>query len=349
MTSTLLGSPLARSFEIVHVDTSDRRGVRNIGRLDVGNVRLALVHGVRFATTLVRSRAEVVYVPVSQNTLGFARDALFLVPALLWGVPIVLHLHGGGYGDFVRTAPGPVRWLLRLVFGRATRVIVLGESLRAMLGDMTPAERIAVIPNGVADTGARTAARVPDGTMRILYLGNLIPGKGYVELLEAVQTLLDEGLDVAVTFAGGIADGGVHERALASVRYGEERIRFAGTVEGDAKRDLLATADVLALPSYYDNEAHPLVLLEAMASGLPVVSTRHAAIPEIVADGESGILIEPRSVSGLVTALRRLTEHPAERRAMGNAGRRRYEEMFTIERWTERMAELLESAVASPR
>lgn len=346
MTRALLDSSIGERFEILHLDTSDRRDVQNIGRLDVGNVRLAVVHGSRFAALLLRKRADLVYVPVSQNTLGFMRDALFLVPALLRGVPLVLHLHGGGYGAFLRSAPGPVRSLARLVFARARRVVVLGESLRGMLQDVTPRERVVVIPNGVSDMTVPAKVYRQGGPMRILYLGNLIPTKGYRELLEAAQTLLDEGVDVTATFAGGVADRVAHARVLASVRYGQDRIRFAGTVEGDAKRALLHGADVLVLPSYYDNEAHPLVLLEAMSAGLPVVSTRHAAIPEIVTS-ESGILIEPQSVSALVEALRRLARDADLRRAMGRAGRRRYEERFTIERWTERITDLLEGVAAA--
>src|SRR5690606_10482544 len=118
-----------------------------------------------------------------------------------------LHLHGGGYAGFMRNAPGAIRVLLRHVLGRAARVIVLGESLRSMLGDAVAADRVVVIPNGIADSGRARVDR-GEGRMRILYLGNLIPTKGYTDLIEAVQLLLDEGLDVDVTFAGGVADSG---------------------------------------------------------------------------------------------------------------------------------------------
>jgi glycosyltransferase involved in cell wall biosynthesis len=154
-----------------------------------------------------------------------------------------------------------------------------------------------------------------------------------------VQALLDEGLDLEVTFAGGVADRAVHAGMLRQVRY-PERVRFAGSVDAAGKCVLLSSAHVLALPSYYENEAHPLVILEAMAAGLPVVSTRHGAIPEAVSDGRTGILVAPRDVTGLTGALRQLARDPALRARLGGAGRTRYEEHFTVERWADRMTDV---------
>lgn len=348
MTRTLLDSALSARFDIVHLDTSDRRGVQNIGRIDAGNVWLAAVHGVHFVKLLMCNAVDIVYVPVSQNSPGFLRDSLFLIPAMLRRVPIVLHLHGGRYDAFVRLAPAPVRALARFVFRRAASIIVLGESLKGMLDELAAASRIHVVPNGVSDPRDRMDAVNDDvgAGMRILFLGNLIPTKGYVELLTAVQMLLDEGLDVAVTFAGGVADDGAHRRALSLLRYGPDRIRFVGSVDAAAKAVLLRSADVLALPSYYENEAHPLVILEAMAAGLPVVSTRHAAIPETVVDGQTGVLVEQRDVAGLAAALRRLAEQPELRRAMGRAARQRYADGFTVARWTHDMAAVFDNVAA---
>lgn len=350
MTRTLLESVLVDRFEIVHLDTSDRRDVGNIGSLDARNVWLAGLHAFRFAALFVRGAIDIVYIPVAQNSLGFLRDLLFLIPALFRGTPVVLHLHGGRYDRFVDSAPAPVRRLAREVFGRAERVIVLGESLRAMLEGLVVADRIDVVPNGVSELShGGGAAAERDGRIRVLYLGNLIPGKGYVELIKAVEVLLDEGLDIEVTLAGAVADAEVHARAVAGVKHGADRIRFVGSVDATGKAALLRRSDVVALPSYYENEAHPLVLLEAMAAGLPVVSTWHAAIPEIVIHGETGLLVPGRDVAALAAAVRMVAERPDLRAAMGRAGRRRYEDRFTATQWAERMTVVFDSVTAPGR
>lgn len=345
LTRTLLESGLAHRFQLIHLDTADRRGVANIGRLDAGNIWLAGVHGARFVSILARSRVDVVYLPVSKNTLGFLRDALFLGSAVAAGTPLILHFHGAGFDEFVRSAPGPVRALVRLLLKRATRAIVPGESLKGMLRGLIAENRIAVVPNAVADpVGGDAGAREPGGTMRILFLGNLLPAKGYVDLLQAAQVLLDEGVDLAVTFAGSVVDPETHRRATATLRHGPDRIRFAGAVGADEKATLLRQSDVLALPSH--DEAQPLAILEGMAAGIPVVSTRCGAIPETVLDGTTGVLIEPHDAAGLRRALRDLARRPDQRTALGSAARERYLAHYTMERWAERMAEVFESTGA---
>jgi glycosyltransferase involved in cell wall biosynthesis len=171
-------------------------------------------------------------------------------------------------------------------------------------------------------------------------------GKGYVELVRAVALLVAEGLDMEVVLAGDVADENAHESVVAAVSGMENRVRFTGPVDAAQKVALLRRAHVLALPSYYEYEAHPLVILEAMAAGLPVVSTRHGAIPEMVVDGETGILVEPRDVHGLADALRRLALEPALRTGMGRAGRARYLAHFTVPRWVARMAVVFDDATA---
>lgn len=349
VTQTLLESSLASRYELLHLDISDRRGVENIGRFDVGNVWLAAVHGLRFFTMLLRNRVDMIYVPVAQNTLGFMRDSLFLAPTVLRGIPLVLHFHNGRFGEFVRSAPGPVRGLIRALLRHAQRAIVLGSALRPMLDGVVPAGRVAVVPNCVPDSPRDTRrAPQPAGSIRILFLGNLIPGKGYAELIRAAEMLADEGMDVALVLAGaGMAERTRRETLAQTTMPG--RIRFTGPVGVEEKHVLLSEADVLALPTYYENEAHPLVILEAMAASLPVVSTRYVAIPEMVKDGVTGLLVEPYDIIGLAAALRRLAKDPSLRERMGSAGRARYLEEFTVAQWVERMAEVFDATCTRER
>jgi len=345
MTKNLLDSSVLDRFEIVHLDTADRRGVDNIGRLDAGNVWLAGVHGARFVSLLIRHSFDAVYLPISKNLLGFLRDSLFIGPATVRGTPVILHFHGAEFDRFVRTAPAPVRILVRTLVRRAARAIVPGDGLKPMLRDLIAGERIVTVPNGVADLPARREpAGQHHGRVHILFLGNLLPGKGYVALLDAVQLLLDEGLDVEATFAGAVVDTDVHARALSAVRYGVDRIRFPGEVDSATKVRLLHSANVLALPS--EDEAQPLVILEAMAAGLPVVSTRRGAIQETVVDGETGLLVEARDTPALTAALRRMIMDPALRERIGRAARARYVACYSVERWAERMARVFAEVTA---
>jgi len=348
-TEYVLNSSLRDGFELIHLDTSDRRGLENAGRFDLTNVALAFVHGARFVRLLLARRPDVVYIPVAQNRLGFWRDFLFFLPSRLLGKRIVVHVHGGHFGEFYARTDPLTRWLVRWSLRGVRRAIVLGERLRPILDGLVPPDRIAVVPNGVADEhGGVPPEAIGAGRSgrRVVYLGTLTRTKGFGVVLEAAGRLLEELPDVEYVLAGELHDG--EARSIAAPyrteRY-RDRITFPGVVAGREKAELLRGADVFVFPSFYPYEGHPYVILEAMAAGLPVVTTAHGAIPEMVTDGKNGYLVPQRDPDALAGRIRELLEDDGLRTRMAAASRRRYLESFTVERWAERMAAVFRAAV----
>ena len=346
-TAYVLESCRGNDWDVIHLDTSDRRGVANIGRLDAGNVALALRHGVRFLKLLLTARPDVVYVPIAQNTLGLLRDLLFLIPAVLLRRRLVVHVHGGGLGAFYEATNPLMRRLLRATVGRASRVIVLGDALRATVREFVRSERVVVLPNGKDDSFGFPPQRLARSCVRVLYLGNLIESKGFLDVLRAAERLIAEGVDLRVDLAGAYAGAAEEQRTAPLVARLGDRVSVHGAVDGARKQALLANADVFVFPTYYPYEGHPYVILEAMAAGLPVIATRHAAIPETVIDGETGLLVAPRDLDALTDAMRRSCTQPALRQRLGDAGRTRYLEQYTIEAWSRGLSSLLRGVTAA--
>lgn len=345
-TGYVLASGLDASWSVVHLDTADRRGLDNMGRLDARNIFLAFAHLAGFLRLLMRHRPLVVYVPLSQNLLGVLRDMLFLVPAVALRRRLVVHVHGGGFGNFHATAPAPVRWLIRAVLGRARRVIVLGDNLRGALRGIVADDRISVVPNGMPDPFPGRAPERPGTPLHVLYLGNLIRSKGFLDVLESARILIGDGMDVHVHLAGAWAAEAEREAALSLIDELGERLTVHGPVDSDARDDLLRRADVFAFPTYYEFEGHPFVVIEAMAASLPVVTTSHAALAETIEHERTGIVVPPRSPATLAAALRRLAEDPALRQRLGAAARQRYLDRYTMTQWSSRLHAVIESAAA---
>jgi colanic acid/amylovoran biosynthesis glycosyltransferase len=141
------------------------------------------------------------------------------------------------------------------------------------------------------------------------------------------------------------AELGLHEQVLFYGRQGQEAVR-----DGLAHADVLVAASVTAADG--DEEGIPNVLKEAMASGMPVVGTRHAGIPELVEDGISGWLVPERDVAALAAALARLAAEPERWASMGRAGRAKVEREYDIHRLNDRFAGMLETLIrpeARPR
>ena len=180
--------------------------------------------------------------------------------------------------------------------------------------------------------------------VEILFVGRLEPRKGVDTLLEAAGELLHVRPNVRLRMVGAQnphANPDGHRYGAGS----HDRIAFEGEVDDRELDRLLAGCDIFCAPSVY--ESFGLMNLEAMMFARPVVSCRAGGIPEVVADGETGLLVEPSDAPALGEALRRLVDDPELRRRMGAAGRARYETHFALDVAVERLERLFrEVAVA---
>src|SRR5262249_21205187 len=155
--------------------------------LDLKNVLLALFHGLKFQQMLLKHRPKLVYMPISETSLGFLRDCLFLMPLRLFGRPTVVHLHGGYFDTLHRNANPLLKCLMRVGLNQAARAIVLSDSFRPKLAGLLPPDRIRVVPYGIGTEIFEAAKDKPRNraTSRrvVLYLGTLVESKGFLDLL----------------------------------------------------------------------------------------------------------------------------------------------------------------------
>jgi glycosyltransferase involved in cell wall biosynthesis len=201
-----------------------------------------------------------------------------------------------------------------------------------------------VITNGI--TAPELPARPPTaGGVEVLYAGRLRTRKAVAVLVEAFAEVHRRAPDVRLRLAGDGEQRPALEEQVRRLGLGEV-VRFEGAVPHDRMPELYASAEIFCLPSLY--EGFPLAILEAMAAGLPVVTTRVAGNPEAVADGTHGRLVDAEDVDGLAQALLDLIEDDAGRRRMGSQARRRVEEEFSIERIGVAYRELWEELAGDP-
>lgn len=335
-----------------HLNTRDERPIGTIGRFDSTNIALGVKHAAQLARLLTTYRAADVYVPVSQSLPGFLRDSVFLFEARVARRRVHIHLHGGSFQNFYTTSSPVVRWWSRLVLSRTHRAWVLTPSLVSAFDGIVPRERVIVVENAVPDPDVlRSRASSRRDGFRILYLGNLLPSKGCFDLVEAVKRLDGRARGWQIRLAGWVADA-VRARLETDARQlagSGVTLEVLGPVTGSAKAAELRDADVLVLPTRYPLEGQPLVLLEAMAAGLPVVSTRHAGIPDTIRHGTEGLLVARGNVDELAQALSSLAEDPDTREAMARSARRRYEDRYRTSRFERDVLSALDAGPMTGR
>ncbi|MGH7494611.1 MAG: glycosyltransferase [bacterium] len=260
------------------------------------------------------------------------------------GVPMITGFYGLDASSYLRRT----EWLekYRKLFEEGEVFLVLGPRMREALTNAgCPAEKIIIQNLGIVieEFPLQASKLNPGETARIIMGASFREKKGIIYALEAAAMLRDHSINYKLVIAG---DGDMRpeiERKISDLNL-RNRIDLLGYVEPLAFRKLLARGHMLILPSVTasdgDMEGTPFVLMEALALGMPVVSTWHADIPEIVKDGCNGFLVPERDAYALAEKLEYLLQHPETWAALGKAGREHISEHFNAQRQFEKLLQI---------
>lgn len=260
--------------------------------------------------------------------------------------------------DGMRARRSRDRWAVRLLLRHASRLITVSDALRRDLLAIRPdlAQRTLTIANGVdirsepAESAKQTrpSLGIPPEALLVGMIARLAPQKGIEPFIQAAKQVLQRCPQTHFLLAG---DGPLNETAYALRRELDlnDRLQLIGEVE--SARDLISSLDLLVVAS--TSEGSSVVAMEAMALGKPVVATSVGGVPEVVADGETGLLVTPGDVPALSDAICTLLSDRQLAREMGERGRRRAAERFDVCNMVEQTqkvyADLLREAIEAGR
>ena len=293
---------------------------------------------IRLARVLRQHRVDVLHthVHVAANILG-------RIAARIAGVEAISHLHIENHFRSSRLARAPLVRLDNATARLCARLVAVSDATRlAFERQGFPRRLLETVHNGIdvaavraaAPVGLRAELGIPEDDLLLVHVGRLAPVKGQRELIEALHVMGRNDVH-AVFFGRDVEQGGAFRAQLEQLAKGLN-VHWAGYRPDAAAA--LGEADVLVLPSWI--EGLPLVVLEAMAQAKPVVATAVGGTREAVVEGETGLLVPPRDVPGLSSALERLLGDEDLRQRLGDAGRRRVERHFTASAMTGRILEI---------
>ncbi len=275
----------------------------------------AFTGAVRLLAVLVFRRCDVVHVHMASHA-SFSRKSMLLGMARRFGCRTIVHVHGAGFDSFFDgSSPARKRAITRTLES-ADLVIALSGEWKRRLTAIAPRAAIRVLMNPVdcAEFAGVAAARpdVPSTGGTVLFLGAFGKRKGVYDLLDAIPAVAAARREVLFEMGG---DQEVAEvRGLVDEKGIESNVRMLGWVSGDDKLAAFTRAHIYVLPSYH--EGLPIGILEALAAGLPVVTTPVGGIPEVVKDGVNGLIILPGDVQALATSILRLLDDAELRERM---------------------------------
>jgi glycosyltransferase involved in cell wall biosynthesis len=264
------------------------------------------------------------------------------------GVPLIYHVHSPVSRDSTRRL---LNWLNAMVerfaVRDAVRLIAVSPNLREyMIGRGVPPGRIVCVPNGVPAASQFRERRPPAGTWTLGTVALFRPRKGIEVLLEALAALRSRNVDVRLRAVGGFETPAYEAAILAlAERLGvAEAIDWIGFTRSVGRE--LAKIDLFVLPSLF-GEGLPMVVLEAMASGLPVIASRVEGVPEAVVHRQTGLLVEPASVSQLHRAVDDILCRKLDYCALSQAAHQRHAEFFSDTKMAAGVAAVYREALAA--
>ncbi len=301
-------------------------------------------------------RVDIVHI----HACGFTGLNVFIA-ALLARVPGIVVTHHSWFGPQPHNRAGYLsRWFERRMATRAIAVYSRQATELAMAG--VPVERIRTVPNAVdlsrfsytqdaqhvqsgnshgedKGRGQGTAWPAPDPTaptdpqaqvFRLAMVSRLVPNKGHIELIDVVHRLVGRYPYLRLLIVG---DGPTRPEIEAHIQaLGLEGVvEMTGAVPNDQVPGLLRKSHAIVLPTHVPGETFGIVLIEGMAMGLPAITTRIGGLPDVVAEGETGYVVEPRDTGGLEAAVEKLVSDPTRAAQMGRMGVDRVRQLFSAE------------------
>ncbi len=308
-------------------------------------VRVCAAALAEFAGLLVRGRMQLLHAQTSSRA-SFWRKSLFILLALAARRPVIVHMHGSEFEEFYRKECGPLRrqyvsWILNHV----SRVVVLSSQWAAFVQGIAPRAHVVRIFNPICLPSRDAGASVKKDPHGLLFLGRFGRRKGIFDLLQAMA-IVRRSEPSAILRCGGDGDIAGVERQIAELGL-TGCVEVLGWVSGARKQHELARASVYVLPSYA--EGLPMGILEAMAAGLPTVSTTIGGIPDAIDEGVDGFLIPPGDVEALADRIVRLLQDPALRSQMAAIAREKAIARFGADQVIAQVEDLYRTLGARPR
>ena len=285
---------------------------------------------------------DVCYMTLTSSGPGFYKDMLIVLTLKLFNKNIIYHFHNKGVAAFSKNSLN--NCLYKICF-KNTCSILLSKKLYPDIASYVDAEHVFYCPNGIPKNrkpALITDWKKPQKQCNLLFMSNMMTEKGVYILLEVCKLLKDKKLDFVCHFVGAWSDVSKRDFDDAILKLNIADCVFShGSKYNEEKHQFFLEADIFVFPTYYHNECFPLVLLEALSYELPIVTTPEGGISDIVLDGQNGFLVPQKDVSQLAGRLELLIDQPELRTKMGKAGYLHFEDHFPIDKFENKMVEIL--------
>jgi glycosyltransferase involved in cell wall biosynthesis len=299
---------------------------------------VTLYHMIVFPFCLVLYDPRIVHIN-GVNWAPFWESAFYLFISKLFRKKVVYH-YLDSFDIFYDESGPTIRAMILAVLRRSDAIIILSKKVKGMMEELIRNKSLSLIPSNVDTAIFRKCYERKEqrnARIQVLFMGGQYPfRKGLADILQAIPHVIEQNSNVTFSFSGG-------DNVRSIVPQCEElgisqQVKFLGWISEETKLALYRDSDILILPSY--DEGLPYVIIEALASGIPIVSTHVGGIPEVIEEGVNGFLIEPGDWRALTESILRLSQQPGLRKAIGRANTKKAETQYSKKVALQRIKEI---------
>ena len=310
-------SDLVRKYNMRLFDT--RKRTRD-NRPAIAGIISQLIILVNYVSCVLRFQPDIIHIHTASR-LHFFRRSIDVLFGKILANKIVLHIHGGAFQSFWEESGRLLSFYIKTILQFSDMVIALSSGWREKIGRMKGNKKnIQVIPNGIVtrpfNPPPEKQSKFCDDQVRVLFVGLLGKQKGIYDLIDVIPDIIKSHPKTQFIIVGSEESPRIIQELSAAIpaQYCSH-VHFRGPLFGRDKIKEYKEADIFVLPSYAEN--FPLVMLEAMAAGLPLIITRVGAVPDVIKHEVNGLLIDPGDKKALKESILRLINDRSLRSRMG--------------------------------
>lgn len=316
---------------IYHVRMAFSRGMKDMGKLQFYKLMHLLAVIAKICYYRVWKRVDILYYPPSGPNSAVYRDMVILFPTRWMFKKTIFHFHASGLSEHLKRKNKAFQFVFKKCFFYPDIAIQLSKSCPNE-GQAIHAKKVVIVPNGLPDEASVGNEQKQTDRLKILFVGLLEESKGELDLCKAVKILKDRGFECHAKIAGEFKSLEYRQHFFNFVSESnlEGNVEYLGIIRGQMKQEEFRDSDVFCFPSYFHSESFPLVLIEAMSYGLPIVTTRWRGIVDMVKDGYNGYLVDIKSPEMVAEKLQLLLEDVKLRKQIGEHSRAEFEKKYEM-------------------
>ncbi|MFX0140966.1 MAG: glycosyltransferase family 4 protein [Candidatus Hodarchaeota archaeon] len=338
------------NYELILIDKVYRQGLKV--RRFLNPIRVVL----KTINSLFKNNITGLYLTCGQTFGGIIRDAFVIGIGKFSGIPVIMHLHGGGIHAIYQSKSMIFQRLMVLAYRQATKIIVLGDSLLSQFSFLDDQSVLEVIPNAY---GCEAPDILVDNNFydelksnkkfNLLYLSNVLPSKGLFDVLETCLQMKSTKIPFEFHFAGEVVpENKWSKNKIENVIQNYQKklldteFIIHGFVTGTKKWNIIKRAHVFILPTHYHFEGQPISVIEAMYGGCCVLATAYRGIPDILKESKNGWYITTGNTESIVSRLKWLWKHPEKLKQIGISNHFEAKEKYSTSVFQKRMLTLFQ-------